>query len=63
MPDGNLVPQPPRRVHGLVRAMAFSPDGNRLAYAGGPAQSLFIQDVAAMQAPPREFKGKGNHPV
>ena len=62
MPDGNLVPQPPRRVHGLVRAMAFSPDGDRLAYAGGSAQSIYIQDTTALRTPPRRSTGRGPPP-
>ncbi len=61
MPDGNVVQSWPR-VHGLVRALSFSPDGVRLAYSGGPAQSIYLQDVAALQAPPRELRGKGTTP-
>ena len=61
MPNGNIL-RPLPRVHGLVRAIAFSPDGNRLAYAGGPAQGIFVQDTAALQTPPSEFKGKGTTP-
>jgi WD40 repeat protein len=61
MPDGNILSQLPR-VHGLVRAIAFSPDGSRLAYAGGPAQGILVQDTAALQIPANEIKGKGTTP-
>ena len=61
MPDGNVSRRWPR-VHGLVRAMSFSPDGARLAYSGGAAQSLYLQDMAAPEAPPRELRGKGSTP-
>ena len=54
MPNGNIVRQWPR-VHGLVRAMAFSPDGKRLAYAGGPAQGILVQDTAALETSPAEL--------
>jgi WD40 repeat protein len=59
--DGNIVRQWPR-VHGLVRAMAFSPDGKRLAYAGGTAQGILVQDTAALETSPVELKGKGTSP-
>ena len=61
MPEGNIVRQWPR-VHGLVRAMAFSPDGKRLAYAGGAAQGILVQDTAALETSPVELKGKGTSP-
>jgi WD40 repeat protein len=61
MPEGNIVRQWPR-VHGLVRAMAFSPDGKRLAYAGGTSQGILVQDTAALETLPAELKGKGTTP-
>jgi WD40 repeat protein len=60
MPDGNILNQ--RRVPGLVRALAFSPDGTRLAYAGGRAQTVYIQDTAALDSAPRELRGEGSTP-
>ena len=60
MPAGNVVRR--WRVPGLVHALAFSPRGDRLAYAAGPAQSLFIQDATDLGQPPRELKGYGSTP-
>ena len=51
-----------RRVPGLVYALAFSPDGRRLAYAGGPAQAIQVVDPAAPNQPPREIRGAGSTP-
>jgi WD40 repeat protein len=61
LPAGGLV-QPALRVGGLVHALAFSPDGRRLAYAGGPAQTIQIADPAALNQPPREIRGAGSTP-
>ena len=60
MPAGNVIRR--WQVPGLVYALAFSPRGDRLAYAGGPAQSIFIQDLTSMETPPRELKGQGSTP-
>ncbi len=60
MPDGNLIRR--WRVPGLVRGLAFSPNGDRLAYAGGPAQSIFIQEMGNLETPPLELKGHGSTP-
>ena len=60
-PAGNVVHR--RRVPGLVHALAFSPDGRRLAYAGGTAQAIQIVDPAAPNRPPREIRGRGEHAV
>ncbi len=60
MPAGAVVHR--RRVAGLVYALAFSPDGGTLAYAGGPAQAIQIVDLAALDGPPREIRGAGSTP-
>ncbi len=60
MPEGNRVP--PRRVPGLVYSLAFSPDGRRLAYAGGTDQAIQVVDPAAPNQPPREIRGAGSTP-
>jgi WD40 repeat protein len=60
MPEGNVLRR--WRVPGLVYAFAFSPSGDRLAYAAGPAQSLFIQDTANLDRPPQVLKGYGSTP-
>ncbi|MCA1685519.1 MAG: hypothetical protein LC745_05945, partial [Planctomycetia bacterium] len=48
-----------RRVPGLVRACAYSADGRRLAYSGGPAQAVYVQDALDPARPPLELKGEG----
>jgi WD40 repeat protein len=60
MPAGNIVHQ--RRIPGWVRSLAFSPDGNRLAYSGGAAQEISIQDTADLARQPQELKGEGSTP-
>jgi len=61
MPAGNLIRR--WRVPGLVYGLAFSPNnGDRLAYAGGPAQSIFIQEMGNLETPPLELKGYGSTP-
>ncbi len=50
------------RVPGLVHALAFSPAGDRLAYAGGPAQSVFIQDMNKREVVPLRLEGQGSTP-
>jgi WD40 repeat protein len=60
MPAGNVVHR--RRVPGLVHALAFSPDGRRLAYSGGHAQAIQIIDPTAPGLPPREIAGAGSTP-
>jgi WD40 repeat protein len=59
-PGGNIVHQ--RRVPGLVRALAFGPGNRLLAYSGGPAQAIYLQDMRALESPPRELKGQGSTP-
>jgi len=60
MPAGNILHQ--RRIPGWVRSLAFSPDRNRLAYSGGGAQEIYIQDMADLARPPQELKGQGSTP-
>jgi WD40 repeat protein len=60
MPGGAVAHR--RRVPGLVYSLAFSPDGSRLAYAGGPAQAIRVVDPAAPDRPPREIRGAGSTP-
>lgn len=57
MPSGKVIHQ--RRIPGLVYACAFRPDGNALAYAGGTAESIYIQDMNNLQAPLKRLEGKG----
>ena len=59
MPGGKVMHR--RRVPGLVYACAFSPDGGQLAYSGGTAQAIFIQDLRDLRKPPDELKGPGHH--
>ncbi len=58
LPSGEVVKRWPN-VAGLVRALAFSPDGERLAYSGGVAQAVMIQDTSKRDEPPVERKGAG----
>jgi WD40 repeat protein len=60
MPGGGLDIR--RQVNGLVYALAFSPDGRRLAYAGGTSQAIQLADPAAPQRPPTEIRGAGSTP-
>ena len=60
MLGGNLVKG--WQVNGLVHALAFRPDGGRLAYVGGTAQAIQIVDPAAPNQPPREIQGAGSTP-
>jgi WD40 repeat protein len=62
MPAGNVLQK--WRVPGLVHALAFSPDGSRLAYAGGTDQAIQVVpvDPAAPNPQPREIRGAGSTP-
>jgi serine/threonine protein kinase/WD40 repeat protein len=59
MPDGKIVRRW-RGVQGLVRALVFSPGGDRLAYSGGSAQAVIIQEMSKPGKPPVEAKGDGS---
>ncbi len=51
-----------KRVPGLVRALAFSPGGMRLAYSGGHDQAIVIHDMKALDQPPTVLRGSGSTP-
>ena len=61
MPGGNVVHR--RRVPGLVHALAFSPDGRRLAYAGGHDQAIQIVGSGRAGTAPARDQGRGEHAV
>jgi WD40 repeat protein len=56
-PDGRVTQS--QRVSGLVYSCAYAPDGRRLAYSGGPAQAVYVQDTTDAGRPPLELKGEG----
>ena len=60
MPAGTLIRS--WQVPGLVYALAFSPTNDRLAYAGGPAQSILIQELANLETRPKKLEGHGSTP-
>lgn len=60
LPDGQVIRRDP--VPGLVQACAFNRLGNRLAYAGGHAQSIFIRDLTNPDNSPMELRGQGSTP-
>jgi WD40 repeat protein len=62
MPGGQVLPGNRRQVNGLVYALAFSPNGRWLAYAGGTSQAIQLVDPAAPQRPPTEIRGAGSTP-
>jgi WD40 repeat protein len=59
MPDGQVL-EPLPELRNLVRALAFSPDGARLAYSGGDSQSVFVKSMARNGLPPEEVTGQGS---
>ena len=58
MPAGDI--QHRRRVSGLVYSAAFSPRGDRLAYSGGAAQAIYVQDPANLGQPAGQLRGQGS---
>jgi WD40 repeat protein/tRNA A-37 threonylcarbamoyl transferase component Bud32 len=59
-PAGNIVQE--QRIPGLVRAMAFSPEGEFLAYTGGASQAVYLRDLKRLENPRRELRGPGSTP-
>jgi WD40 repeat protein len=60
MPAGTLIRS--WQIPGLVYALAFSPNNDRLAYAGGPVQSIFVQELANLDLRPKKLEGQGSTP-
>jgi WD40 repeat protein len=58
MSDGRFLERFPAASN-LVQALAFSPDGRRLAYSGGDAQAVYVKEMAQGAPAPDEIKGKG----
>ena len=58
LPDGDLLP---RRytTNNLSYALTFSPDDQKLAYAGGDSQGLVIADLAETNRPNLVLQGQG----
>jgi len=59
MPDGDVVGPPIPRVSNLIPALAFSPDGKTLAYAGGDDQAVFLKDLHDANKAPVALAGLG----
>ena len=58
MPGGQVLETMPPGSN-LVQALAFSPDGLRLAYSGGDSQAIYVKELAPGSPPPDEIKGPG----
>lgn len=58
MPGGEVVER--RRVAGLAQALAFNADGGRLAYSGGMAQAIHVQEMSDLKMAPKELRGEGS---
>jgi len=59
MPQG-AVQSRLARTSNLVQACAFSPDGGRVAYAGGDQQGLYVRELAAAAETTLELAGQGS---
>jgi len=58
LPDGAIVARAPTASN-LVYALAFSPDGRTLAYAGGDDQGIRLKNLADPRAAEEVLRGSG----
>ncbi|WP_435018690.1 hypothetical protein TA3x_000675 [Tundrisphaera sp. TA3] len=59
MPDGRVIARVARTTN-LAYALAFSPDGRRLAFSGGDDQAIEVREVADPAAPTDPMRGDGS---